>query len=246
MTSHVALIPARGGSRELPGKNLLALNGFPLIAWSIRVALESGLFSKVLVSTDSERIAEVSEKFGATVEGLRPASLASDVATLDDVVFYELTKGSDLNSDRGQVVVVLQPTSPLRRLRDLAAVVDTIASGSAEIDSVISVGETHLHPSALRRIDGQLARPFFGGLELVKRRQDGDKGYAPTGAYFAINSERFLESRKIYADCVGFVVTPPHCNVDIDSALDLYVAEAVLSWEGSGDVFRLEQSSYRA
>ena len=240
MTSHLALIPARGGSRGLPGKNLRGLNGFPLIAWSIRFALESGLFSKVVVSTDSEHIAEVSQKFGATVEGLRPAFLSSDVAALDDVVFYELTKGSDPKSDSHQSVVVLQPTSPLRRLRDLSAVIETIASGSAEIDSVISVGETHLHPSALRRIDGQLIRPFFGGVELVKRRQDGDKGYAPTGAYFAINSKRFLESRKIYADCVGFVATPPHCNVDIDSALDLYVAEALLSWEGSGDVFRLE------
>lgn len=238
MTSHFALIPARGGSRGLPGKNLLELNGVPLIAWSIRFALESGLFSEVVVSTDSEHIADVSREFGATVGGLRPASLASDVATLDDVVFYELTHGAKPKSDSYRSVVVLQPTSPLRRLRDLSAAVERIESDSSEVDSVISVGETHLHPSALRRIDGGLVRPFFGGLQLVKRRQDGDSGYAPSGAYFAINSRRFLESRTIYADSVGFVVTPQHCNVDIDSALDLHLAEAILSWEGSADVFR--------
>lgn len=196
------------------------------------------MFSEVIVSTDSEQIAEVSQKFGATVEGLRPESLATDVATLDDVVSYELTNGAKPKSDRYQTVVVLQPTSPLRRFRDLSAVVERIASASAAVESVISVGETHLHPSALRRIDGEFVLPFFSGLGLVKRRQDGDTGYAPSGAYFAINSRRFMESRTIYADRVGFIVTPPYCNIDVDSALDLYLAGMPLSWGGSGDVFR--------
>lgn len=233
----VAIIPARSGSKGLPGKNLLELNGLPLIGWSISFALESQRFSRVIVSTDCPEIARVATTFGATVLDLRPAELASDEALLQDVILFELETMRRRSKLYPDYIVVLQPTSPLRRLTDLHQVLSLLQS-DLDNQSVVSVGEFNIHPSAIKRARGRTLVPYCKDLQVIQRRQEGVPALLPTGAYFGLDVPAFRRTRRIYTGHDSFLVTPDYCNVDIDSELDLFLTRAILEWGGADGIFR--------
>ncbi|HAS1172129.1 TPA: acylneuraminate cytidylyltransferase family protein, partial [Enterobacter cloacae] len=114
MTYKIALIPARGGSKRLPDKNIKLLNGKPLIAWTIIAARESGLFDDIIVSTDSENIASLAKKFGANVPFIRPQNLSDDTATTAEVVRHAVDFIQQAEKVSIDIICLLQPTSPLR------------------------------------------------------------------------------------------------------------------------------------
>ena len=216
----MGLITARGGSRGLPGKNILSFCGKPLIAYTIEAALQSGCFKTVMVSTDSREIADVCLKCGAEVPFLRPAHLAADDAKSRDVVLHAL----DFMEQKSPVesICLLQPTSPLRSAEDIRQAVSVFRRNSA--DSVISVTE-YSHPiqwAVSVSEDGKISEP--SGLK-PSRRQDQSVCYHPNGAIYIFNAEFIRRSEGYIGKNTYALIMPPERSVDIDIPFDFMLAE---------------------
>jgi CMP-N,N'-diacetyllegionaminic acid synthase len=151
----VGLVPARAGSERVPGKNLLPLAGHPLIAYAIASARESGLFDAVLVSTDSEEIAEVALRYGAEVPGLRPPELAT--ASSPDIEWVlHVMDGRD-----EELFAILRPTSPFRRAATIRRAVDRLVELGPRADSIRAVERVRQHPGKMWIVEGELMRPLL-------------------------------------------------------------------------------------
>jgi len=220
--SVLALIPARGGSRRLPGKNLRPLAGLPLIGWSIRSARELAEVDEVLVSTDDGAIADAARSLGAEVPWLRPPELASDTASSNDVVLHALDACRDAGRDHGYVLL-LQPTSPFR---DAALLREALAlcaqHGGAP---VVGVAPARSHPAWCFTVaDGVLAPLQPEGLR--QRSQDLPPAYEVCGNLYVIGSDAFRRTRSFFADARPLVIEDRRLAIDIDDAFDWRVAEA--------------------
>jgi len=218
----IGVIPARAGSKRIPGKNLRNLGGIPLIGWSIQVALDSGLFSDVLVSTDSAEIAEVAEGFGASVPFLRPKVLAGDSSSSAEMMIHLLGR-----VPLEQKFALLQPTSPLREVRHLSAAMDLIDSSQAE--SLVSIAlkrypVSHLLPcSGLENTDQPRRNDVtFNGIKQSALR-------LLNGAIYVSTTERFLRTETFFDSETIFFEMDQMRSVDIDDEDDWMLAEAVLA-----------------
>lgn len=221
-----ALIPARGGSKRLPRKNVKLLHGKPLIAWSIEVAKASKYIDRVIVSTDDEEIKQISEQYGAEVPFLRPEHLSNDHASSFDVIkhainFLQLNQTNEL-------IVLLQPTSPLRLVSELDTALEFFVQKNAK--GVVSISETEHSPmwSNTMPEDGCMSdfiRPEVQG----KRSQDLPTFFRLNGSIYIYETLALLEQSKIFfnENVYGFE-TSLETAVDIDTALDFLVAETIL------------------
>lgn len=216
-SSVLGVIPARGGSKGVPRKNSLEVGGVPLIAWTIRVAQRSGLLDRLVVSTDDESIAAIARAEGCEVPFLRPAELATDTATSADVVVHALEQ---LNQPF-DAVLLLQPTSPLRHVDDLNAVVALFQAEPMPV-SVVSVVEVpcplplqYSITSAghLRRLHPQAAS--------ISRRQDAEPVFTPNGAIYLVQTEWFLRNRSFIGPDTRALTMPSQRSLDIDEPADL-------------------------
>ncbi len=223
----LALIPARGGSKGLPGKNLMALAGQSLVARAARVARESGVVDRVIVSTDSPEIAEEGRRAGIEVPFVRPPALAADDTPMLPVVQHAITALEAEGWVPG-IIVLLQPTSPLRRpaqVRDAVALLrDTRA------DSVVSVVELprHMSPDYVMRIaDGEL-RPFLPEGERVTRRQDARAAYVRDGTVYAFWLTTLVRHGSIYGSRCLPLIVPADESITIDTPGDWAAAERLL------------------
>jgi CMP-N,N'-diacetyllegionaminic acid synthase len=220
MTS-LAIIPARGGSKGMPGKNLREIGGRPLVAWSILRALEAADVDTVLVSTDDERIARVARDHGAEVPFLRPAELATDEAPTEPVIAHAL----DWYAARGQAfdtLALLQPTSPLR----LAGTIDAAFRQfrDEEADSLLGVVESH---HFYWRRDP--AEAFYDYLNRP-RRQDiapSDRRYRETGSIYISTVEAFRRSGNRLSGSIALFLMEEVEGWEIDSETDFAVLEAL-------------------
>ncbi|WP_157785583.1 cytidylyltransferase domain-containing protein [Sinorhizobium fredii] len=212
--SVLAVIPARAGSKGLPGKNIVEFHGRPLIHWTISAALESGCCDTVLVSTDSQEIADIAIAAGATAPWLRPQHLADDKTSTTAAVVHALDQSP------ADIVVVLQPTSPLRTARDIAACVSLYRDTGKPVVSVCAA-KPWLFAEAR---DGALSP----ALEFATQRQEA-KYFSPNGAVYIFSAE-FLRSGEAWWS-VGALpyLMPPERSVDIDTPYDLAVAKALFS-----------------
>jgi N-acylneuraminate cytidylyltransferase len=165
--SVVALIPARGGSQRVPGKNVRVLAGHPLIAYSIASALESGLFTSVVVSTDSEEIAEVARRYGAEVPGLRPADLATSTSPDIEWVLHAMV------DRREDAFALLRPTSPFRTAATIRRAWEQLSLLGNRADSIRAVELVKQHPGKMWVVEGDLMRPLL-------EQGDGDVPYHST------------------------------------------------------------------
>lgn len=223
----LAIIPARGGSKGLPNKNLRLLNGKPLICYTIEASLNCSFVTHVLVSTDSEEIAEVARKAGAWVPSLRPDELATDTATSIDVYLYTLDllkKSYSLDFDS---FIVLQPTSPLRSLADINQAIDMFKHNNA--DSVISYTKEE-HPVYWhKRIDdkGRISNIF--PENNFSNRQEFPVTYYPNGAVYIFKTNLIIEGRKYYTHNTLAYIMPRNRSVDIDDLDDFLFAEFLLN-----------------
>lgn len=224
----LALIPARGGSKRLPGKNIKLLGGLPLIVWTIRAALESKCCVDVLVSTDDQEIADISLAYGASVPWLRPPELSSDTATSIDVALHALDAYEEAH---GPVdgLLLLQPTSPFRTA-------DAIKRGVALFDTtcgirpVVSVSAAESHPAWCFRVSKDGITPFLGWNELKKRSQDLEPAWVLNGALYLISSDRLRKEQTfLTSDMLTLVMDEPCETMDIDTASDFTQCEAALS-----------------
>lgn len=221
----VAVIPARGGSKGIPRKNVLDLGGRPLIAWTIDAALSSAVFDRILVSTDDHEIADVGRRYGAEVPFLRPAELATDEASSLSVVRHAVDWY--VNTQRGQAVAVmlLQPTSPFRTSSDIRAAV-CLASSAMETDplNVVSVKQcTHDPRWSFWISEPNTLQPLFA-TGRSPRRQDAGQIYQPNGAIYVSSTSRILGGGSWYDDPVKAYVMPEDRSIDIDSLWDFEVA----------------------
>lgn len=226
--SFIAIIPARGGSKRLPRKNLLEFGGKPLIAWTIEAALHCPFIDEVMVTTDDAEIAAVAKEYGANVPFLRPAELASDNATSFDVTrhavdFYrtELDKEFDF-------VVLLQPTSPLRSSNDIERAIELCVQKTA--DAIISVCEVDHSPLWMNTLPEDCNMVGFLQSELKnKRSQDLATFYRLNGAIYICNVKVLLDKKTFFTEeaIYAYPMTIEH-SVDIDTQIDFLTARAIL------------------
>lgn len=227
----LAVVTARGGSKGLPGKNIKDLNGKPLIAWTIRQIIDSELIDNFIVSTDSSEIAEVSECFGANVPELRPDYLSTDTASSMDVLDY-IIKNEENKGRLYDYVLLLEPTSPLRKRGDLDNMI-RLAGDNPDRDGVISVGRVQLeHPMIIKKISmtGTII-PYIEELTNVYQRQQHDEALFPYGVGYLIKVSVFKEKHTIYTSNVIPYYIERWQNYEIDDIYDFKCIEAVMRME---------------
>lgn len=225
---YVGLIFARGGSKGLPGKNIRMLGGKPLIAWSIDHAAAVKRIEEIIVSTDSEEIAETARRHGAHVPFLRPANLAEDTSPERLAWRHALTFLRQRDGAYPEAMVSIPATAPLREPEDIEKCLDVYEQGQADI--VITMTEAHRSPyfnMVKHQEDGSL------GLVLpppknVSRRQDAPVVYDVTTVAYVANSVHVMEKDGLFDGRVRGVVVPPERALDIDTLLDFQIAEVLL------------------
>lgn len=221
----IAIIPARGGSKGLPGKNIKLLNNKPLIAYTIEAALNSKKISRVIVSTDDSTIAKVAKDYGAEVPFLRPDFLATDTALALDNYIYTINRLNEKEENKIKEFVVLQPTSPLRTTLDIENAIHLFEEKNAE--SVISYTE-NIHPLHWnKKINKDLTFSDIFDAKLANR-QDFETTYLPNGAIYVFKFE-LIKSGKYYSKKSFAYIMQRTNSVDIDTIEDFEYAEFLLN-----------------
>lgn len=220
----IAIIPARGGSKGLPGKNIKEMCGKPLIAYTIEAALAAKSIDHVILSTDDEEIAAVAKKYGAEVPFMRPAELASDTAMAVDNYIYTIGRLEEEWNTTIDSFVVLQPTSPLRISEDIDGAVQLFNDRKA--DSVVTyVKEAHPVFWHKKIDENNKLEDLFEGT--IANRQDLPTTYYPNGAVYVF-STAMIRQRKYYTDKSYAYIMPRERSVDIDFLDDFKYAEFLM------------------
>jgi len=226
--SIVAVIPARGGSKGIPRKNLVQIAGRPLIAYAIEAAREAPSVDRVIVSTDDSEIATIAIELGAEVPFRRPSELADDTAPMLKVLEHALT-WCENNDEVVEALVLLQPTSPARNGRHVQEAINLFRSVKAT--SVVSVVEVphNLTPTSLmqRTREGTL-RPFLRDRNAILRRQDKPKFYARNGPAVLVCHPATIQNGELYGNCCFPYLMDAGDSIDIDTPQDLAHAEKML------------------
>lgn len=225
----LAVIPARGGSKGVPRKNLREVAGKPLIAYTIETALSAGpLFHRVVVSTDDKEIAEVSRRLGADVPFLRPPELSGDSVPMAPVLRDAVLRVEEAEGVRFRWVCLLQPTSPFRTVDDLRAVLHLARRGGC--DSVISVVRVFaVHPVLMKRIDEGYLVPFCVPEVEGTRRQDYQPAaYMRNGAIYLTSRDVLVERGSIWGERIRPYIMPEERSAGIDSEMDLKLVDFLM------------------
>lgn len=220
----LALIPARGGSKGLPGKNVRPLAGKPLIGWTIEAALRSKYIDRTVLTSDDEDIMAHAREFGCEVPFKRPDDLAGDEALIAPVIIHAL----DALGEAFDLIVLLQPTSPLRRVEDIDGALRMCIERDAP--ACVAVTQAGKPPQWMYNInadDGRMTSIVAGGD--VMRRQDVAPTYVINGAVYVARVDWFRDTRGFIGDdTVAFEMAGDR-SVDIDTALDFAVAETLMA-----------------
>lgn len=225
---NLAIIPARSGSKGLPDKNIKPFVGKPLISYTIAEALKSGCFQEVIVSTDSEKYAEIAKQFGANIPFLRSQDTSSDVASSWDVV-NEVLLSYERIGKKFDTFTLLQPTSPLRSACDIQAAFKMLSN--AEAQAVVSVCKAD-HPLAFfNHIPPSGSLASFVKAQKSLRRQDVDTDYFRiNGAIYLVRIPFFEQSHMIYREGCYALEMNKLASIDIDDELDFIQAEAIYKY----------------
>lgn len=224
----LALIPARAGSKRLPGKNIKLLGGKPLIEWSIDVAKNIDDICDILVSTDDECIADIAKNAGALAPWLRPADLSNETASSADVAmhaldWYESVKG------KTDGLLLLQPTSPFRTRETILRGLSLFKKDKNH-RSVVGVSRAETHPMMCFSIEGDLMIPFIDGVEYHSRSQDLPPAYKVNGSFYLVSSDKFRATKSFYdSDTLPLLIDSFEESIDIDTELDWKMAELTLN-----------------
>lgn len=220
----LAIVPARGGSKRLPRKNLLDFCGKPLIAWSIEAAKGSKFVDKCVVTTDDLEISKIAEQFGAEFH-IRPDELASDTASSVDVVLDVIEQQSEIYD----YLLLLQPTSPLRQSEHVDQALTSMINKSA--DAMVSVSEC-LHSPLLANTlpESGSMDDFISEVFKNKRSQDLPKYYSLNGAIYIIDTSKFINQKTfLLRENTFSYIMKPEVSVDIDTSLDFKIASFLFS-----------------
>jgi CMP-N,N'-diacetyllegionaminic acid synthase len=225
----LGLIPARGGSKGLPRKNIRPLHGKPLIAWTIGQAKASGIFDKIIVSTDDEEIAAIAKEYGAQVPFMRPAELAGDtvpaIAVVENAIKYFEGEGKAFD-----YLALLEPTSPMRKKRDIDDAIRLLIDSEGFADSLVSIGKVLMeHPAIMKRIlDGYLS-PYEESDVKIIRRQDAEDIFTPYGVIYISKVRSLLEHKTFYqSKTIPFYIERWQ-KYEVDDIYDLMCIEAIMN-----------------
>jgi N-acylneuraminate cytidylyltransferase/CMP-N,N'-diacetyllegionaminic acid synthase len=228
--SVLAIIPARGGSKGLPRKNIVSLCGKPLIAWPIQAAKQSAYVDKVVVSTDDSEIADMARQEGAEVPFLRPSELATDTATSISVIEHVIDFLSG-QGDQFDYCVFLEPTSPLTEADDVNKALHTLNLKREIADAIVGVSRViSSHPVFDVTIDSNgLIRPFLAnGFSSPTRRQDLNKLYFFEGSLYISDTAVLLKQERFYHERTLAYVVPKWKAFEIDDIVDFICVEAIM------------------
>jgi CMP-N-acetylneuraminic acid synthetase len=228
MSLVLGIVPARGGSKGVPGKNVRPLAGYTLLEYTARAARESSVLDRVILTTDSAEIADAGRRAGLEVPFMRPATLAADGTPMLPVLEHALAALAD-GGWSPDIVVLLQPTSPLRRPDHIRNAVTTLRETKA--DSVVTVVEVprHLSPDYVMRINEGRLQPFLPEGARVMRRQDARPAYSRDGTVYAFWRATLERFGGIYGDDCRPLLIDAGESLSIDSPADWDAAERLLA-----------------
>lgn len=226
----LAIIPARGGSKGIPRKNLAMLNGKPLIEYTIEAAQQSGCIDEILLSTDDDEIASAGQRMGLDLCYRRPPELGGDATAMIDVLEHGIHWFGKTHGNMPDEIMLLQPTSPLRSANDIAGAVASFRSTGAQ--SLVSVHPMSEHPCECIIGSGESWEYLVEPPKGAARRQDyKDNFYFINGAIYLAKTEALLSWRSfIRAGETSMYVMPRERGVDVDEALDMVLASAVIMY----------------
>jgi len=224
----LAIIPARAGSKRLKNKNILTLNNKPLIGWTIEAGIQSRYIDELIVSTDNDKIAKISKKYGAKIPFLRPQNLAKDKSKTSDVVKHAINFYHKKFKNFFDFILILQPTSPLRNNKDIDNAIKFLVNKKA--DAVISVCESqYLTKWSCKLTKNKKMNTFFQKKNFKNICQDQTKYFRLNGAIYICNVDKFLKQNSIFLkkNVYAFEM-PQEKSLDIDTKLDFSSAQTIL------------------
>jgi CMP-N-acetylneuraminic acid synthetase len=227
--SHLAIIPARGGSQGLPRKNVLPLAGKPLVAWSIEAARAAREVHRVVVSTDDDEIARVSERFGAEVVR-RPPAISGNEASSESALLHALEHLQATEGYRPELTIFLQCTSPLTAGADIDGTVHALREQAA--DTALAVVDFHYF---VWRRDGADAVGVNHDKRVRMRRQEREPQFLEAGAVYVMKTEGFLAAKHRFFGTTALYSMPADRRLEIDDDVDLGVAEAMMAMRRSNN-----------
>jgi CMP-N-acetylneuraminic acid synthetase len=224
----LALVPARAGSKGIPDKNIRLLVGHTLLHYAAQAALASGVVDRIVLSTDSERVADEGRRAGLDVPFIRPVELAQDDTPMLPVIEHAVT-ALTASGWEPEIIVLLQPTSPLRTGAHIRAAVQALRDTGA--DSVVTVVEVprHLSPDYVMRIDADRLVPFLAEGSRIARRQDTRPAFVRDGTAYVFWTKTLREMHSIYGDHCHPLVIPADESITIDTPGDWDAAERRLA-----------------
>lgn len=221
----LAIIPARGGSKGIPRKNLKELDGKPLIAYAIKESAKSKYIDKLIVSTEDKEIAQASEKFGAEVPFLRPMELAAD----DTPGMQPILHAVKWFNEKGctfDYAICLQCTSPFRKVEQIDEAIEKLVNEGA--DSIVSVCESEVSPYWMKKVEDGIMEDFLSDIPFYGRRQDVPKVYSLNGAIYIAKTEVLYKYNNWYTENTIPYIMDRLSSIDIDDILDFKFAELLM------------------
>jgi len=227
----LAVIPARGGSKGIPRKNIRLLNGKPLIAYSIFPAKQSKYIDRLILSSDDLEIIKIAKSYGCEVPFVRPAELASDTAKALPVMQHAIRFCEEQEGKKYDFLVYLEPTGPMRITEDIDGAIEKAAENNA--DSVVGLMELEdANPVRVKKIIDARIEPFCIPEPEGLRRQDQEKAYLRNGSIYVFRRDSLIENNSLYGDNSLPYVMPRERSVNIDEEADFLVAEFFLKKRG--------------
>jgi len=224
----LGIIPARGGSKRIKRKNIKLLAGKPLIAYTIEAALKSRYLSKIVVTTEDERIIKIVKKYNVEIIK-RPQRLATDTTSMSVVITHVIDYLEDYQNYSPDILVLLQPTSPLRTSVDIDKAIELFLRGRC--DSVISVSELQSPSYWCFKKGKDYLKPLFGWKYFKKRKQDLPKSYLPNGAIFITELKLFRKNKSFYSEKILPYIMSLERSVDIDTPIDFKLVKLIIKNE---------------
>ena len=239
----LAIVPARGGSKGLPGKNIKPLCGKPLIAWSIEHAQNSKYIDDIFISTDSREIADVAEEYGVLVPELRPIELAKDTTPSSEFIIYTLNK-LKTEGKHFDYFILLEPTSPLRDVEDVDKSIEMIVD-NPENDSIVGVAMSGtIHPAFMVVINKRGVLEAFEPDKQTLRRQDLPKVFFFEGSVYVSKVDSYLKRKTFYHEKTMPYVVPEWKSHEIDDYVDFSIIETIMNLKLQGYFNNLKNEKY--
>ena len=223
----LGIIPARCGSKSVQKKNIRLLAGKPLIAYTIKTAQMCKMLNRTVVSTDGAEIAEVAKKYGGDVPFIRPKDLSLDNTPMIPVLQHAVSSIEKKENSRVDVVVLLDPTSPFRRVEDIEACIQKLERENA--DSVVTVCEVEHNPYfVMVELDNGKLVPLIKSDKVITRRQDAPEVYRINAAVYAVKRDVLMNANKIITDNTMAVIMSQQLSTHIDHVVDFEFAEYLM------------------